>query len=151
MLSSGLGLEASMLFPWLQRFCCVCRCLEYLLRNDANPGIRDNQGYNAVHYASAYGHRLCLELVRTSIQSTWHLTATMSLFTCLCFVEFCLKHCLFCFFSCVLYQIASETPLDVVSLFLVFCSGLLFTSRPRGFFSCKSKESSHGEYELFSP
>lgn len=40
------------------------RCLEYLLRNDANPGIRDNQGYNAVHYASAYGHRLCLELVR---------------------------------------------------------------------------------------
>uniref|UniRef100_A0A8D0CQ69 Ankyrin repeat domain 28 n=1 Tax=Sander lucioperca TaxID=283035 RepID=A0A8D0CQ69_SANLU len=46
--------------------CCVCRCLEYLLRNDANPGIRDNQGYNAVHYASAYGHRLCLELVRTS-------------------------------------------------------------------------------------
>uniref|UniRef100_A0A8C9SQD7 Ankyrin repeat domain 28 n=1 Tax=Scleropages formosus TaxID=113540 RepID=A0A8C9SQD7_SCLFO len=41
------------------------RCLEYLLRNDANPGIRDKQGYNAVHYASAYGHRLCLELVRT--------------------------------------------------------------------------------------
>uniref|UniRef100_A0AAZ3RH15 Serine/threonine-protein phosphatase 6 regulatory ankyrin repeat subunit A n=1 Tax=Oncorhynchus tshawytscha TaxID=74940 RepID=A0AAZ3RH15_ONCTS len=39
------------------------KCLEYLLRNDANPGIRDNQGYNAVHYASAYGHRLCLELV----------------------------------------------------------------------------------------
>uniref|UniRef100_A0AAZ3NP69 Serine/threonine-protein phosphatase 6 regulatory ankyrin repeat subunit A n=1 Tax=Oncorhynchus tshawytscha TaxID=74940 RepID=A0AAZ3NP69_ONCTS len=39
------------------------RCLEYLLRNDANPGIRDNQGYNAVHYASAYGHRLCLELL----------------------------------------------------------------------------------------
>uniref|UniRef100_A0A8C4HHT0 Ankyrin repeat domain 28b n=1 Tax=Dicentrarchus labrax TaxID=13489 RepID=A0A8C4HHT0_DICLA len=38
-------------------------CLEYLLRNDANPGIRDNQGYNAVHYASAYGHRLCLELL----------------------------------------------------------------------------------------
>uniref|UniRef100_A0AAY5KR67 Ankyrin repeat domain 28b n=1 Tax=Esox lucius TaxID=8010 RepID=A0AAY5KR67_ESOLU len=39
------------------------KCLEYLLRNDANPGIRDNQGYNAVHYASAYGHRLCLELL----------------------------------------------------------------------------------------
>ncbi|KPP75000.1 serine/threonine-protein phosphatase 6 regulatory ankyrin repeat subunit A-like [Scleropages formosus] len=39
------------------------RCLEYLLRNDANPGIRDKQGYNAVHYASAYGHRLCLELL----------------------------------------------------------------------------------------
>uniref|UniRef100_A0A8C1D511 Ankyrin repeat domain 28b n=1 Tax=Cyprinus carpio carpio TaxID=630221 RepID=A0A8C1D511_CYPCA len=41
----------------------LTRCLEYLLRNDANPGIRDNQGYNAVHYASAYGHRLCLELL----------------------------------------------------------------------------------------
>lgn len=40
------------------------RCLEYLLRNDANPGIRDKQGYNAVHYSAAYGHRLCLELVR---------------------------------------------------------------------------------------
>lgn len=39
------------------------RCLEYLLRNDANPGIRDKQGYNAVHYSAAYGHRLCLELV----------------------------------------------------------------------------------------
>ena len=39
------------------------RCLEYLLRNDANPGIRDKQGYNAVHYSAAYGHRLCLELI----------------------------------------------------------------------------------------
>ncbi|KAJ7407256.1 hypothetical protein BTVI_63885 [Pitangus sulphuratus] len=38
------------------------KCLEYLLRNDANPGIRDKQGYNAVHYSAAYGHRLCLEL-----------------------------------------------------------------------------------------
>ncbi|MBN3314346.1 ANR28 phosphatase, partial [Atractosteus spatula] len=38
-------------------------CLEYLLRNDANPGIRDKHGYNAVHYAAAYGHRLCLELI----------------------------------------------------------------------------------------
>ncbi|PKU37181.1 serine threonine-protein phosphatase 6 regulatory ankyrin repeat subunit a [Limosa lapponica baueri] len=39
------------------------KCLEYLLRNDANPGIRDKQGYNAVHYSAAYGHRLCLELL----------------------------------------------------------------------------------------
>lgn len=39
------------------------KCLEYLLRNDANPGIRDKHGYNAVHYAAAYGHRLCLELI----------------------------------------------------------------------------------------
>lgn len=45
-------------------WCVLCfRCLEYLLHNDANPGIRDKQGYNAVHYASTYGHRLCLELV----------------------------------------------------------------------------------------
>ena len=50
------------------RISVLYRCLEYLLRNDANPGIRDNQGYNAVHYASAYGHRLCLELVRAALQ-----------------------------------------------------------------------------------
>uniref|UniRef100_A0A667ZST4 Ankyrin repeat domain 28 n=1 Tax=Myripristis murdjan TaxID=586833 RepID=A0A667ZST4_9TELE len=41
-------------------------CLEYLLRNDANPGIRDNQGYNAVHYASAYGHRLWTDILNDS-------------------------------------------------------------------------------------
>jgi len=41
----------------------IYRCLEYLLRNDANPGIRDKQGYNAVHYSAAYGHRLCLQLI----------------------------------------------------------------------------------------
>ena len=31
--------------------------VEHLLRNDANPGIRDNQGYNAVHYAALIGHK----------------------------------------------------------------------------------------------
>lgn len=41
----------------------VVRCVEYLLRNDADPGVRDKQGYSAVHYASAYGRMLCLELV----------------------------------------------------------------------------------------
>uniref|UniRef100_A0A672L4H5 Ankyrin repeat domain 28 n=1 Tax=Sinocyclocheilus grahami TaxID=75366 RepID=A0A672L4H5_SINGR len=39
------------------------KCLEYLLRNDANPALRDKDGYSAVHYTSAYGHRVCLELV----------------------------------------------------------------------------------------
>lgn len=33
------------------------------MRNDANPALRDKDGYNAVHYASSYGHRICLELV----------------------------------------------------------------------------------------
>ena len=42
------------------------RCVEYLLRNNADPGVRDKQGYSAVHYASAYGRTLCLELVRTA-------------------------------------------------------------------------------------
>ncbi|KAF2987403.1 hypothetical protein EK904_002442 [Melospiza melodia maxima] len=38
-------------------------CLEFLLQNDANPSIQDKEGYNTVHYAAAYGHRQCLELV----------------------------------------------------------------------------------------
>lgn len=41
----------------------VHRCLEFLLQNDANPSIQDKEGYNTVHYAAAYGHRQCLELV----------------------------------------------------------------------------------------
>uniref|UniRef100_A0A087X510 Uncharacterized protein n=1 Tax=Poecilia formosa TaxID=48698 RepID=A0A087X510_POEFO len=39
------------------------KCVEYLLRNDADPGVKDRQGYNAVHYATAYGRTLCLELI----------------------------------------------------------------------------------------
>lgn len=42
---------------------CSVRCVEYLLRNGADPGVNDKQGYCAVHYASAYGRTLCLELV----------------------------------------------------------------------------------------
>uniref|UniRef100_A0A8B9C696 Ankyrin repeat domain 44 n=1 Tax=Anser brachyrhynchus TaxID=132585 RepID=A0A8B9C696_9AVES len=38
-------------------------CLEFLLQNDANPSIQDKEGYNTVHYAAAYGHRQCLELL----------------------------------------------------------------------------------------
>uniref|UniRef100_A0A672L4G7 Ankyrin repeat domain 28 n=1 Tax=Sinocyclocheilus grahami TaxID=75366 RepID=A0A672L4G7_SINGR len=51
------------------------KCLEYLLRNDANPALRDKDGYSAVHYTSAYGHRVCLELVSlmdTSASSILH-------------------------------------------------------------------------------
>lgn len=76
------GTPRWVLFPWRQPLCFVCRCLEYLLRNDANPGIRDNQGYNAVHYASAYGHRLCLELVNLS--SWWHETVKITRHYALC-------------------------------------------------------------------
>ncbi|XP_045080800.1 serine/threonine-protein phosphatase 6 regulatory ankyrin repeat subunit A-like, partial [Coregonus clupeaformis] len=51
------------------------KCLEYLLRNDANPGIRDNQGYNAqsitrlrTDTASAYhGHHHAMEVLVQSL------------------------------------------------------------------------------------
>ncbi|XP_077446938.1 serine/threonine-protein phosphatase 6 regulatory ankyrin repeat subunit A isoform X1 [Stigmatopora argus] len=39
------------------------KCVEYLLRNNAEPGVRDQHGYSAVHYASAYGRTLSLELM----------------------------------------------------------------------------------------
>ncbi|KAK1797807.1 hypothetical protein P4O66_008163, partial [Electrophorus voltai] len=38
-------------------------CLEFLLKNGATALQRDKQGYNPVHYAAAYGHRQCLELL----------------------------------------------------------------------------------------
>lgn len=42
-----------------------CRCLEFLLQNGATASLNDKQGYNPIHYAAAYGHRHCLELVST--------------------------------------------------------------------------------------
>lgn len=45
-------------------FLC-CRCLEFLLQSGATASLKDQQGYSPVHYAAAYGHRHCLELVGT--------------------------------------------------------------------------------------
>uniref|UniRef100_A0A672I3R0 Serine/threonine-protein phosphatase 6 regulatory ankyrin repeat subunit B-like n=1 Tax=Salarias fasciatus TaxID=181472 RepID=A0A672I3R0_SALFA len=38
-------------------------CLEFLLQSGATASLRDHQGYSAVHYATAYGHRQCLQLL----------------------------------------------------------------------------------------
>lgn len=53
----------------LMRSLYSVRCVEYLLRNGADPGVNDRQGCCAVHYASAYGRTLCLELVGPSTDS----------------------------------------------------------------------------------
>ncbi|XP_037543071.1 serine/threonine-protein phosphatase 6 regulatory ankyrin repeat subunit B [Nematolebias whitei] len=39
-------------------------CLEFLLQSGATASLKDKQGYSPVHYAAAFGHRHCLELVR---------------------------------------------------------------------------------------
>uniref|UniRef100_A0A8C6L4J5 Ankyrin repeat domain 44 n=1 Tax=Nothobranchius furzeri TaxID=105023 RepID=A0A8C6L4J5_NOTFU len=44
-------------------FCLHCRCLEFLLQSGATASLKDKQGYSPVHYAAAFGHRHCLELV----------------------------------------------------------------------------------------
>jgi hypothetical protein len=43
--------------------CVHFRVIELLLKNDARPGIRDNDGFNTVHYAALKGHKLSLEMV----------------------------------------------------------------------------------------
>uniref|UniRef100_A0A665UFA6 Serine/threonine-protein phosphatase 6 regulatory ankyrin repeat subunit C-like n=1 Tax=Echeneis naucrates TaxID=173247 RepID=A0A665UFA6_ECHNA len=40
-----------------------CGCLDYLLDNGANPTLKNNKGYSAVHYAAAYGNKQHLELL----------------------------------------------------------------------------------------
>uniref|UniRef100_A0A3B5A7V4 Ankyrin repeat domain 44 n=1 Tax=Stegastes partitus TaxID=144197 RepID=A0A3B5A7V4_9TELE len=44
-----------------------CRCLDFLLQSGATASLKDQQGYSPVHYAAAYGHRHCLELVSLSV------------------------------------------------------------------------------------
>ena len=51
------------------------RVVEHLLRNDANPSMRDHSGFGAVHYAALNGHNLALEMVRD-----WIISADDSLF-----------------------------------------------------------------------
>ena len=41
----------------------VYRVVDHLLRHDANPSLRDHNGFNAVHYAALNGHKLALEMV----------------------------------------------------------------------------------------
>ena len=40
-----------------------CSCVEHLLHNNANPRLRDVNGYNTLHYAAANGHCLAAEKV----------------------------------------------------------------------------------------
>lgn len=54
-----------------------CRCLEFLLQSGATASLKDQQGYSPVHYAAAYGHRHCLELVGTHTQTHAHKRALM--------------------------------------------------------------------------
>jgi len=41
----------------------VFRVVEHLLRQGADPTLRDHAGYTATHYAALNGHRLTLEMV----------------------------------------------------------------------------------------
>ena len=47
----------------MYRFSFITRVVELLLHHDARPGIRDDEGYDAVHYAALKGHKLSLEMV----------------------------------------------------------------------------------------
>lgn len=50
----------------LETFCVsVNRVVELFLKHDARPGVRDKEGYNAIHYAALNGQtcKLALEMV----------------------------------------------------------------------------------------
>uniref|UniRef100_A0A8C6L2I1 Ankyrin repeat domain 44 n=1 Tax=Nothobranchius furzeri TaxID=105023 RepID=A0A8C6L2I1_NOTFU len=53
-------------------FCLHCRCLEFLLQSGATASLKDKQGYSPVHYAAAFGHRHCLELVSSLTHTHTH-------------------------------------------------------------------------------
>ena len=59
----------------------MCRCLEFLLQSGATASLKDKQGYSAVHYAAAYGHRHCLELVSHTHDTHMHTHAQASVQT----------------------------------------------------------------------
>jgi ankyrin repeat protein len=49
--------------PLNMMFLIISRVVEYLLRHDADVSIRDQQGYNAVHYAALNGQKLTIEML----------------------------------------------------------------------------------------
>ena len=50
------------------------RCVEYLLQHKADPRIRDNQGYTAIHYAVAGGNQTGLEFLLAAVGSYFNLS-----------------------------------------------------------------------------
>lgn len=66
----------------IKQFSIISRVLELLLKHEARPGISDNQGYNAIHYAALKGHRLALEMVRPLFLRVLLYNCTMGYFQC---------------------------------------------------------------------
>ncbi|KAJ9592428.1 hypothetical protein L9F63_015844, partial [Diploptera punctata] len=50
------------------------KCVEYLLQHKADPRIRDNQGYTAIHYAVAGGNQTGLEFLLAAVGSYFNLS-----------------------------------------------------------------------------
>uniref|UniRef100_A0A8B9RJM5 Ankyrin repeat domain 52 n=1 Tax=Astyanax mexicanus TaxID=7994 RepID=A0A8B9RJM5_ASTMX len=117
-----------------QRSAFVFRCLEYLLDNGAEPGLRNNKGFSPVHYAAAYGSKQNLELVEMS-------------FNCLGDVESSFPvsplHLAACNGHCEALRVLSET---LVSLDVRDGGGrtALFMAAQKGHASCVEVLLSHG-------
>lgn len=52
----------------------ACRCVEYLLQHKADPRLRDNRGYTAIHYAVAGGNQTGLEFLLAAVGSYFNLS-----------------------------------------------------------------------------